>query len=296
MKKLVIPIVVIVSMFLSGTAVAQSAYLKTAQINRTANAEAGGATYIIPSVANSPGRNGTYFKTDVSITNPGNSSISLAFLFFPTNTDNNLFFVNYPHQMAGIYLSAKQSMTVSNILDTYFHFQGSGALIVYEPNGNMFLANARTYTVDPSTNGTYGLMETAQFYYVPSMDFDSGNTVYAYLNSLKQTVSFRSNVGIFILWFGAVSEQAFPFRIEVYNNSGQLVGATTVKLSGWGHTQVSLSSFCQNFDGGYAKIYSISPSDALGFEAYGVVNDNISGDGVFINDVGVYYSGSSPTQ
>ena len=221
--------------------------------------------YTFPAVANAPGAFGTYFKTDVSIVNPATwKTLPITIAFLPTNTNNRSV------TRKSITVGPGVNVTIENVLEKLFGIVGSGAIVLWSDDHQLFTATSRTYT--NGSSGSYGLGAPGQAY----VNY-SGER--ALLPGLRDDVSFRSNVGVLV-----ISTETSSCSLEVADENGVIIGRKTVSLPANGHTQVSIQSVTgRALASGWAAWTCTTESDAE-WLAYATVVDNQSGDSIFISD------------
>ena len=218
-------------------------------------------TQYVPGVIHSQNTvSGTFFKTDVWLQNPGDTSLTVMATYLPSGQDNSaatgLPVVIPPHGQR--YLQ--------DIVRTLFGTSGAGALRLEAPAA--FRATSRTYNVPPNAAeaGTFGLSIPAQ-----SVGESRGR---ATLTGLAQNADSRSNIGI-------MNPQPFAvdILIEVFSANGSLLGSRTVTLQPGQWEQPPVAGFVPvQFEHGYAVVSSATGS----FFSYAAVVDAKSQDGTII--------------
>jgi len=222
----------------------------------------GGASspMVLPAVGRAPGVGGTFWRSDVTIYNPGSSTLNLTIRFRTAGSDDR----NAPYRSLSI--AAGQTSVLSDILGQFNIINGSGALELSWPNGVSPVVTSRTYT--PATSGgTYG----------QSIDPVAAFGTDMYVTGLRSDNSFRSNVG-----FVNNSDQTIAISLTLYASSGTAVANGLITLAPRSQAQSALSTLFPN-----APISSLGSvtlqahTDNGAMFAYGSMVDNASGDPVF---------------
>lgn len=87
----------------------------------------------------------------------------------------------------------------------------------------------------------------------------------------------RTNVGFF-----NPNPAPVTVRLELRDDVGTLHGQTTITLTGQSHRQASLATFFPDVDHAHASSLTLSFDAAAPIVAYAAVNDNVSGDSIFV--------------
>jgi hypothetical protein len=233
----------------------------------------GGNRLLIPAAANNAGANGTFFRSDVTITNfRTDADQAVAFQWLPQGQSG----VGIPSRMANI--PRASGIVSEDFVNNVMQQEGLGAILVttigpadgVDPNGQLH-AVSRVWTPQPGTNGT-----TSQSLPVLRVQ----DIVSERLTILGQRLDsrYRTNVGIVNLDTGVHS-----FRITT---SGTSTTGTahppeqmTVTVNGLSMQQVALPNTRQY---GVLQIHVEIVPDTFGvltlWTAYGSSVDNITGD------------------
>ncbi len=224
-----------------------------------------GAT--IPAVANLPGKMGTYWRSDVTVTNVSSQDTTVILELFPEIRDGAATFERPdPVQFD---LAANQQLVLSNVVQTRFGLQNvKGALRVYSTDGVPLVISSKTWT--PGNGGSYG-----QGVYGLLV----ANT--AWVGDLVQNGLYRTNIGIFWQW-----DQPVTFTIRFHAADGTLIQENQVTFEEAGLKQFSLDPTLgiSSLPSGWAEI--ICSDDALGFYAFSSRIDQTTGDAVYQAAVG----------
>ncbi|HEY2322981.1 MAG TPA: PKD domain-containing protein, partial [Thermoanaerobaculia bacterium] len=132
----------------------------------------GGASspMILPAVGRAPGVGGTYWRSDVTVYNPGSSALNI-----------NMRYLNASLPLA---VGAGQTVVLADVLQQFNVASGSGALELSWTGGSSPIVTSRTYTPS-ATGGTYG----------QSIDPIAAFGSDMYVTGLRSDTGFRSNVG-----------------------------------------------------------------------------------------------------
>jgi len=222
----------------------------------------GGASspMILPAVGRVPGVGGTYWRSDVTIYNPGSSPLALGVRFLAAGSDDR----NAASQ--SIFVGAGQTVVLADVLQRFNITTGNGALELSWSNGVSPIVTSRTYT-PATTGGTYG----------QSIDPIAAFGSDMYVTGLRSDNSFRSNVG-----FVNDSDQPIAVSLTLFASSGTPVANGLITLAPRSQAQSALSSIFS--DVAIATLGSVTVqahSDSGAMFAYGSMVDNTSGDPVF---------------
>lgn len=207
---------------------------------------------VLPAVGRAPGVGGTYWRSDVTIYNPGSSNLSLT--------------LRYLGASQSISIGAGRTVVLADVLQQFNVSSGSGALELSWPGGVSPIVTSRTYTPS-TTGGTYGQSID------PVQAFGSD----MYVTGLRSDNAFRSNVG-----FVNHSDQTIAISLTLYASSGTPVSTGLITLAPRSQAQSALSTLFPN--AAISTLGSVTlqaHSDSGAMFAYGSMVDNASGDPVF---------------
>lgn len=183
-----------------------------------------GGELIVPAAASAHGIASTYFKTDLWVMNLSASariSLHLAYLCrsgcgsLPTLPSTP----TYPFSLA-----PGEARLFEDVISSVFSVhESSGGLDIYEPsfgasdpNHVPFFATSRTYSIDPSNQGSYG---TA----IPAFSWSQATTHSKFVglasNGGDLSGGFRSNAGAFVY------SGAGTITYRLMDSTGRLLGA-----------------------------------------------------------------------
>jgi hypothetical protein len=255
--------------------------------------------------ADTPGGGGTYWQTDVWVTNPGIVSVLLTVEYLPTGEAGNpnpndpasRYFIDWPDPIgpkATLYIPN----VVAEIKEAYPTVAVSGALIFYGEFASGGIANlvvnSRTYTpkntFDPA-EGYYGqdIGGTPWFYYVDSA-YATQQMDAHWLTGLTENGAFRTNVGI----VNGSQNHILDVKFELYDPAGAKVSEVTVTnigaLAHVQYNQILKNKFSLTTAVDYALRISITKATEINPDltlspalfTYGSKVDNMTGDPNYI--------------
>ncbi len=231
--------------------------------------------YVVPAAANTPGKNGTDWHTDLTLVNPHSFSLPIVLQFLPTGRDNRagvptVTFDLYPYE----------SLNLWDVLGPNgFAARGStGALLVAADTDKVscpsnsarchFVVFSRTYTVGPLP-GEFGQA-------LPGFPVGWGldRSVLAYLPQLSNDVDFRTNLGV-----ASVTNDFVQVGYDVQAADGRILARESTWIAPYGHAQWALTTAVT---GGSVVFYIKSgPQDAMLFPYASVVHQR-TGDPVYV--------------
>lgn len=217
-----------------------------------------GKSWTIPGTANTPGRNGTFFATELVLRNPGTAAASVTIELLPL--------LGASVSPATRTVAAAETLVLPNVLQ-YLWGAGDRAGALRITSGAALFLSARTYNnADPS--GTFGLGLT------PIADEDllsAGQTGHVgwIAESADGSKGFRTNVGVVLAAPGSSVEAV------VFGAAGTELGRRTF-AGGPLATQVSIREFASG-DLSVARLeLRVTAGKVTGYSA---VVDNVTGDG-----------------
>lgn len=138
--------------------------------------------WLVPVVAHNPGQQGTYWRSDVAVFNPGGSSVNVRFELLPESTDNSQGGV----QAGPITLPPFSTRVFADVAGTLLGVtNGKGALLV--SGTSPVVVSSRTYTNRPG-GGTYG-------HGAPPVNPQGLSAVARTIAGVRHDQVYRSNVG-----------------------------------------------------------------------------------------------------
>ncbi len=193
---------------------------------------------IVPAVAKTAGAGGSYWQSDLYILNPNNFPIKVKLQLIVSGTSGsgpNPIIVQVPQT-----IGAGASLTIKDVLGTYFSGYNVGALIVWGENTSgqeaKILVNSRTYTPDPENKGTFGQgIPGIPWYYYGDPNYSDKNLDKLYLWGLEQNDKYRTNLGI----LNISDRLTETISIKIYSSSNTLLGEIPVTLNPLAHYQIN---------------------------------------------------------
>ena len=213
-------------------------------------------------IANLPGLEGTFWRSDVNILNVSDTDTSVVLMVLPELVGGIAAFeteISDP-----INITAHTQLNISNVLQSRFGLVNvKGSLFIYSLEGTPLAISSRTYTVGQG-GGTYG--QEVSGLQVEGTGWATG---------LRHDDSYRTTVGVLWPW-----EDPVQFEIAVFTSDGQEVASHTFVFTRSGLQQIGLGDMgVSSLLSGYLEI-TCSDARALWY-GYSSRVDQISGDGVF---------------
>jgi hypothetical protein len=216
-------------------------------------------TLVIPTAAHLNGLNGTNWRTDLQLNNPGTEPASLDVTLLPRDQDNSS-----PAHTMHLTVPPGQSARYPDLL-SLFGFTGAAAIRI-DTASDSLLVTSRTY--NQRVKGSFGAI------IAPANAIARGRLIGLSHNPTLTTGS-RTNLGL----VNATSAAA-QVLVELYNGDGGLLGTTTQDLDPFEYVQLDKVFETVSQDAiadGFALVSSVTPSAS--FFAYASVVDNLTGDG-----------------
>ena len=248
--------------FNGGALSASSTIARTGvRLNAAAHTSAFRHVGVIPAAGSTAGNFGSFFRTEVTITNPSPYGMGVALVYHPAGRSAD---PNDPRR--NTLLVGNESRTYTDIVATMGQ-TGLGSIDVLT-TGFTPVITTRVYN-DAGTAGTSGFTEEVVTTYEA---VKSG--AYADFTIPADLTNYRVNVGIRTLGESA------SFLVTVFDASGALVGNTAERTIAANYfEQIPLSTFLTGVTppaGGFARIQVTSGGSAVFYTA---TNDNRTNDG-----------------
>jgi predicted GH43/DUF377 family glycosyl hydrolase len=217
----------------------------------------------IPAAAVASGAQGTFYQTDVDISNADDVPVEYRFLWLPRGEDNS-----EPAASATFSLEAGMSARYANVLTEVFGLQPSsfGALAITASSPDL-LAMSRTYNLgNGGAGGTYGQA-------MPALSTDEfiqyGETRRILFGS--ENAGMRTNVGC-----QNASGSGTMVALDLYGSDGTSLGREMMILRALGNDQINRIFAGHNPMTGYVDV---TPAQAdRPVYCYGSVLDNTTSD------------------
>lgn len=209
-----------------------------------------GNAMTLPVVGRSPGANGTFWRSDVTLFNPNAARLIVT--------------LRYGSTAKNVILNSGETEVLADVLAQFGQTSGSGALQMSWSGENGPVVTSRTYTTVTS-GGTYG----------QSIDPVAKFANQMFVPGLRNDGSYRSNVGF--VNGGSSSE---TFTVKLLSQSGTEVGRTTLSLGAGAQSQYAVTALFPNVGASTFTLQVEGDGNASLF-TYGSMVDNASGDPVF---------------
>ncbi|HYN43948.1 MAG TPA: CARDB domain-containing protein [Thermoanaerobaculia bacterium] len=245
----------------------------------SARMAAAGETWI-PAAAHATGVNGTNWRTDLEIHNPGATAADYTIFVLSRDADNTT-----PTAQLGFSLDAQKSVRYTDVLDSVFHFTGAAALRIVPTRGTI-LATSRTYNLVGANS--VGLPEGASFgQFVPGLaegeaisSTEEGRLIQLTQRAASSGVEFRTNVGVV-----NTTASSVDVRLDFYSADGTWLGVkqgSETRLPPYGFRQ--LTEAFQGW-GTIADGYVVARPTTSGGRIFAfatAIDNHATGDPVFI--------------
>ena len=221
----------------------------------------------IPAVANIPGENNTFWRSDVSILNLSPSATSVVLLLLPELKNSGPAFE--PQVTDPIPIVGGGQLTLANVVTGIFGLRNvKGGLSIFSTDGAPLVIGSRTFTNAPGS-GSYGLNVIGLL---------AADT--AWVAGVEHDGFFRTNVGVF-LPVGPQPGQSLIFTVTTKDAEGLEVASGSLTFDQAGLKQKSLEFFGVE-DALLAGSLTIRCSDPTAiWYAYATVIDNTTGDSIY---------------
>ena len=229
--------------------------------------------WMVPAVAHTEGRRGTFWRSDVSLHNPHAFDLPVVIQLLPSGSENweapTLNLTLYPYETLNLWDALGPDV---------FDVAGTGAMLVYADTSLacdpieicQFLVTTRTYTVDPWRGyGEFGQT-------IPGVDVWDGIDWQHYGYSagiLNDGVGFRCNIGAASWTPGWTT-----LRVDVQDSDGTILATHQLEVPPYGHVQQRLST---EVVGGSLVFYLVDGPDSSLVFPYASVVDQDTGDPSF---------------
>jgi hypothetical protein len=220
----------------------------------------------IPVVANNPGLNNTYWRSDVNVVNLGDVQTEVVLLLQPEIVGGVQAFE--PMVSDSIAISPRSQLTIRNVLQSVFGLTNrKGALSIFSTDGAPLTISSRIYTVGEN-QGSYG--QNVEGVLVARTAWASG---------IAHDDFYRTNIGVY-LPIAPIPGQPVFFTVRVFNNAAEEVASGTLRFNRAGVQQVSLADLGVGvLLDGYVEFECADV--AATWYAYASRVDQVSGDAVF---------------
>ncbi|MGA7614452.1 MAG: PKD domain-containing protein [Thermoanaerobaculia bacterium] len=220
---------------------------------------------LIPAAGKAPGAAGTFWRSELTIWNPGASPLSASLRFLPAGTDNRYALSK------SLPVPAGSTVRIDDLLDWFGVSSGNGALLLtWSGSGGGPVLTTRTFTTRAG-GGTYGQA-------IPGFELVHLGSD-AWLAGTRSDSGFRTNVGVV-----NTNDQPSQVTLGLITPQGTTVASTTVTVPPKSQLQSSAAALFPAADVSSLGQFSVhAHTDSKGgLFVYGSVVDNDSGDPVFV--------------
>ena len=222
---------------------------------------------VLPAVAGTPGAQGTYWSTAMTIANLADADRSIDIFYTPRDSNGR-----NDYTMTTVSISAHSQRSWADVLAELFATTGAGAL---ELRGVDLAVTSRTST-PAAASGSFGQgIPPLQ----PDQVLSSNGTDTATVGGLEETAAFRTNLGLCETWGESVT-----VRVTILDEDMTELGHRDVALRPYENTQINRVAEAvagvSSLSGGLARVTALSGDGRVG--AYLSVVDGATGDPTFI--------------
>jgi len=220
---------------------------------------------LLPAAGATPGGNGTFFRSDVSIVNFREQAQRIVVQWLPQGTTGTA------AQSREVTIPAQSGISSEDFVTSFLGQQGLGAILVSAlnatgtvDNGALLHATARVWTNQPGSTGT-----VSQTF--PTVPTSSLSTTRATILGQRRDTRYRLNVGIVNL--GPTSQ---TYRIVVSGSTPTLIAETVdVTVPSFSMVQTSLNGAAH---AEFLQVDVVATSGGSSWLTYGSSVDNTTGD------------------
>lgn len=182
--------------------------------------DAGALRWIVPAGSHAPGSNGTIWRTDLQIDNPGAGPVEVTLTLLPANQDNSSLAAKVTLQ-----ISEGGQASLADVIDSSFHFSGSAAILV--DSASNLVVESRTY--NQSGSKTFGQAIPGVPVEQSLVPGERGHIAY-----ISKSDGFRTNLG-----FAGTSAASAKVTVQLFDGAGAALGAGTFDLLPFGQKQIN---------------------------------------------------------
>ncbi|HVN81798.1 MAG TPA: hypothetical protein VMW38_22625 [Terriglobia bacterium] len=217
-------------------------------------------TWYLPGAAETAGRNGTWFSSTLTLSNPGSLQVPVQIGFIP-----------YPGKTVPTgqsrTLAPGQTMRQERVLRTLFGLTSDAGTLTFSSGVPLYSALTTENVASPI--GTYGLaLQPVDASSLLTVGF-TGHSIW-----VTQNAAFRTNVALFL------PDQGSSVTLEVYDEQNVLRGSASVSAAAPMSWQAAISDLIGPADLNLGKVeMHVVQGRAFGYTA---VVDNVTGDGIAV--------------
>ncbi|HEV7570250.1 MAG TPA: PKD domain-containing protein [Thermoanaerobaculia bacterium] len=220
-----------------------------------------GSELTIPAIGRAPGANGTFWRSDVTLFNPGLTTMNVALRYLAAGQDNR------GATSHNVTIAPSRTVVIADVAQFLGISSGTGALQVSWTTASGPIVTSRTY-ITTDNGGSYGQSID------PVTTF--GND--SFVPGLRSDSSFRSNVG-----FVNGGDTQLTVSATLLSDTGSVLGMTQIGLSPRSQVQYAVGAlFPAANTPRFGTLTLLAHADGpANLFAYGSIVDNASGDPVF---------------
>lgn len=255
-------------------------------VSRSDEAASVSRNLFVPVVLEAPGRNGAWYSTELTLTNAGSTPARVVLTYRAIDalgaSGSGTVEEPLPAGRQRVIPALIPWLRERGIPIPEAGPQGGTLRVRFEGLSSAAVGSAYARTTTPSGAGRAGVGYRAG-------DVSQPYPVY-YVIGLQETEADRSNLGL------ANADETAPvtLRVKLYrgrDGTATVLPDVTLSPGGWAQLDSVLKRI--GAEQGYARVERVAGSGP--FVAYGVVNDNVTGDGAFIQGRrAIYDAGEDP--
>jgi hypothetical protein len=271
------------------------AVLSVLMFASVARANSFGAADIVylPAVARLEGAGGSFFKTDVTITNTSTSPVVVQVVYVEGSGDNSAslnspitlptFLPGERRELIDIAQSALNRDTANGFLIFFACREGGNCTDCDSNPGDCLNIAVQGRIYNDTAGGTFGQsFPGIPWYSYAAFTSATQGTDRLSINGVRNSTNYRTNIGL----VNASQFSSTVLRLRLFNSSGTQIAEMDQTLGPLGRIQFPVTQIAAGFSGdGYVTVEQISATpapgqtDALpGFFAYGSLLDNRTSD------------------
>jgi PKD repeat protein len=220
-----------------------------------------GSELTIPAVGRAPGIGGTFWRSDITLFNPGLTTMIVSLRYLAAGQDNR----NALAQ--SVTIQSSRTLVIPDVTQYFGVSSGSGALRVSWSAASGPIVTSRTYTTTDG-GGTYG----------QSIDPITSLANDSIVPGLRSDSSYRSNVG-----FVNGGDSLMGVTVTLLSDTGGVIGTTQIGLNPRSQIQYAVGALFPAANAPRAGTLTLlaHTDGSPNLFAYGSIVDNASGDPVF---------------
>jgi hypothetical protein len=247
----------------------------------------------LPAVARLQGAAGSFFKTDVTITNTSSSRVVIQVAYVEGSGDNSAapntlitlptFGPGERRELIDFAKSALNRDGANGYLIFFSCREGGNCTSCDTSAGDCLNITVQARIYNDTPGGTFGQsFPGIPWYSYAALTSTTQGTDHLSINGVRNNADYRTNIGL----VNASQFSSTVLRLRVFNNTGTQAGEMTQTLGPLGRIQFPVTQIAAGFTGdGYVTVEQLSATptpgqtDAVpGFFAYGSLLDNKTSD------------------